>query len=156
MNILLYLIYGDKRVYHLELTYSILSAARFLDENPADTRIVLICDAANRRPDLPVEHLEIDAEQLHRWQLNGAYHHAAKINALHHALDHFKAPVALVDSDTVWHRHPQEVFDRIMPGHCVMHASEGALEDSLQWPECHILIHGECVHPVALPIPLTN
>lgn len=140
MSILLFQVYGSRRSYHLELTYSILSAARFLREQPADIRLILATDAANRRPDLPVEHFELTPAMLHNWQLNGTYNHAIKVYSLHHALQYFNAPVILVDSDTVINNHPIKMFERVGPGRSLMHASEGRLRKSMEWAEWSKLI----------------
>ncbi len=135
MKVLLFQIYGNQRAYHLELTYSILSAARFLKQDPAGIRLVLAADMENQRPDLPVDHLLITPEMLHEWQMDGSYNHAIQAYALHHAVRHFDAPVILIDSDTVIREHPRRLFDRIGPGKALMHAREGKLRDSPEWPE---------------------
>lgn len=140
MKILLFQIYGDRRVYHLELTYSILSATRFLKADPAGIRLVLAVDAGNRRPDLPVEHLEMTPARLHEWQMGGSYNHAIQAYALHHAVRRYDAPVILIDSDTVIREHPRQLFDRIAPGRTLMHAREGRLGDSIEWPQWDALI----------------
>lgn len=140
MKTLLFLIYGTGREYHLELTYSILSAARFLKDDPADVQIVLACDARNQRPDLPVENLVIDDETLAEWQMHGAYYHAAKPNVLLHAVKHYDAPTILVDSDTIIHAHPKLLFDRVAPGKTLMHENEGPLEYMLNWADWKALI----------------
>ena len=140
LKILLFLIYGTGREYHLELTYSILSAARFLKDDPAGVRIVLASDASNQRPDLPVEHLLIDDETLKEWQMGGTYFHAAKPHALSYALHHFDAPTILIDSDTIIHTHPKHLFDRVGPGRSLMHRSEGPLDQMPNWQEWKTLI----------------
>jgi len=140
MKVLLFLIYGDQNVYHLELTYSVLSAAQFLKEHVSGVRLVLAADTPNLRPDLPVEHLPISTETLREWQMNSTYNHAAKIHTLHHALCRFDAPTILIDSDTVIRGHPELMFDRIAPGKGLMHACEGRLCDSAEWQEWEGLI----------------
>jgi hypothetical protein len=140
MKIVLFQIYGNQRAYHLELTYSVLSAARFLRDDPADIRLVLASDRDNQRPDLPVDHLLITPEMLHEWQMDGTYNHAIQAYALHHAVQHFGAPVTLIDSDTIIHEHPKRLFDKIGPGKALMHANEGRLFDSPEWPEWSSLI----------------
>lgn len=139
-RILLFLIYGTGREYHLELSYSILSAARFLKDDPAGVKIVLVADPPNQRPDLPVEHLVIDNETLNTWQMGGAYFHAAKPYALAHALRHFDAPAILVDSDTIFHAHPKRLFDHIGPGRSLMHLNHGRLDHLPNAPEWDALI----------------
>lgn len=140
MKVLLFQIYGDQRVYHLELTYSILSAARFLRDDPGDIRIVLASDAKSQRPDLPAEHLLMTPEMLHEWQMGGTYNHAIQAYALHYAVQKFDAPVILIDSDTIIKQHPRVMFDKIGPGRALMHAREGRLQDSVEWPEWRALI----------------
>ena len=140
MKVLLFLIYGTGREYHLELTYSILSAARFLQDDPAGVKLVLVTDAKNQRQDLPVENLIIDDETLAKWQMDGAYFHAAKPNALAYALKHYDAPTILIDSDTIIHDHPKQLFDRVGPGRTLMHVSEGPLDQTTNWPEWEALI----------------
>lgn len=127
MKVLLYLMYGSGRAYHLELTYSVLSAARFLSEGAEGVQIVLASDAANQRTDLPVTPLVLTPEQLHDWQFGGSYHHAVKPQVLAHAIRETGAPVALIDTDTVLHAHPGRLFDRISAGISLMHDREWTL-----------------------------
>jgi len=140
LKILLFQIYGTQRIYHLELTHSILSAARFLKDTPSDIRLVLAADADNQRPDLPVEHLLMTPQMLDEWQMGGTYKHAIQAYALHHAVQHFGAPVVLIDSDTLLREHPGGMFDRIGPGRTLMHRREGKLSDTPEWPEWQALM----------------
>jgi hypothetical protein len=139
-DILLFLIYGEKKSYHLELTYSILSAARFLKNDPANIRIVLMSDKKNSRSDLPVEQFVVTDSVLHEWQLQGSYKHAAKLFALKHALSIFEGPTILLDSDTIVKQHPKELFKLIKPGTGILHTKEGQLCDSAAWPNWEDLI----------------
>ncbi|MEF9605813.1 hypothetical protein O4J55_27195, partial [Paracoccus sp. PXZ] len=72
--------------------------------------------------------------------MNGRYKHAIQAYALHHAVRHFNAPTILIDSDTVFHSHPKQLFERLGPGKTLMHAREGILQDSPEWPEWEDLI----------------
>lgn len=135
MKTLLYQIYGTQSVYHLELTYSVLSAAQFLKDGADDVRICLLAGPGNARPDLPVETISVSDETLNRWQLGGSYNHAIQALALRDALNQFDAPVVLIDSDTVFHKHPKHIFDRIEPGRTVMHTREGTLRDGFEWAD---------------------
>lgn len=135
MRVLLFQMYGANRRYHLELTYSILSAHRFLQQDPADIRIALIADEPNLRPDLPADQIPVSAETIHRWQLDGTYKHGMQLNALRHALQHYATPVALLDTDTVLRDHPARMFDRISPGHTLMHIREGRMSELREWPQ---------------------
>lgn len=140
MKVLLFLIYGDQRVYHLELTYSILSAWRYLKDDPDDIRIVLASDETNQRPDLPVESLILSPRMMADWSMHGTYHHAIKLHVVHHALQEYAAPVAMIDSDTVFTAHPKHLFERFGPEKALMHACEGPLENSAEWSEWAALI----------------
>ncbi|MBN8631481.1 MAG: hypothetical protein J0L76_11565 [Rhodobacterales bacterium] len=131
----MYQSYGSDRRYHLELTYSVLSAHQYLRKDPADIRIVLVADEANLRPDLPVENMVVSAETIHGWQMNGTYNHAMQINGLRHIVRHYAAPAVLIDSDTVLREHPARMFDRVAPGHTLMHISEAPLGTLAAWPE---------------------
>jgi hypothetical protein len=127
MNTLVYLVYGPRREYQLELTYSVLSAAYHRRANDVDLCIALVTDASNQRHDLPVEHLVFTPKELADWTRGGQYHHEAKIHALGKALDVFKGRVALVDTDTIFNVSPAMLFERIGPERSLMHAYEGAL-----------------------------
>lgn len=140
MKILLYQIYGDIRDYHLELSYSILSAHRFLKEEPDDISIVLISETSNHRPDLPCESLIVSSETMREWQMGGAYKHAIQAYSLLFAINHFQSPVVLIDSDTIFHAHPRHLFERISPGKTLTHKNEGTLITSPEWPEWQRLI----------------
>jgi hypothetical protein len=120
MKTLVYLTYGNKPEYQLELTYSVLSVVHFMREDPEDIQIALITTAENRRDDLPVKHIIIDETQLLHWTLDGKYSHAAKYFALVRAMDEYRGIVALVDTDTFFMAHPRHLFDRIGPGKSVM------------------------------------
>jgi len=141
MKVLLYFLYGSvAREYHLELSYSILSAAKFLKEDPADVRVVFASDSANLRPDLPAEQLLFDAQTIHEWQLGGTFAYAAKQYVLSHALDLFGVPTVLLDSDTIFHKHPKHLFERIGPGRSLMNESGSTLADERIWLEWEALI----------------
>lgn len=124
---LAYLAYGASPNHQLELTYSVLSVLRFLQQDPPDIRILLICDEANRRPDLPVDELIIPDLQLREWQMDGQYAHAAKPNALAHVLRRFGLPTVLIDTDTILNHHPDQLFARLAPSKALLHTCEGPL-----------------------------
>ena len=123
MKTVAYLVYGADPAYMLELTYSVLSCARFLHQEPDDIQLVLISDAQYRGPELPLKHLSVTQDELRAWTLDGSYKHAAKFFALATAMDHFKDSVALVDTDTVFLAHPKHLFARLNNG-CVFNACE--------------------------------
>lgn len=133
MKTIAYLVYGSRREYQLELTYSVLSAIHFIGRQPSNYRVVLITDQGNERPDLPIEHLTFSRQEFNSWTRSGTYMHKAKVHALMKAMDHFKGSVALIDTDTYFLDHPDRLFQRIGPGKSVMHASEGNLRQYEFW-----------------------
>jgi hypothetical protein len=135
MRILQYICYGSDRRYHLELTYSVLSAYRYLRVDPSDIRIVLVADEQNLRPDLPVENHLVPADLLRQWQMDGTYHQAMQGSSLRHIVRHYDAPAILIDTDTVLRGHPKLLFERIGPGATLMNVREGRVRDLREWPE---------------------
>lgn len=133
MKTIAYLMYGARREYHLELTLSVASAIKHIQANGSDIQIILICDEANVRYDIPVDLMVFDDTQFLEWTENGTYTHAAKLNALLLALRTVGGKVALSDTDTVFLDHPDCLFDRIGPGRSVMHVHEKAIGESLVW-----------------------
>lgn len=126
---ILYLVFGKKQEYQLELTYSVLSAAHFLRSE--NIRIVLVCDQENRRPDLPVEHIIVPEATINDWVKQ--YKYAAKAKALALAVERYGGVVALVDTDTAFLRNPMDMLNRVRPGQSVMHAEEGYLGFHSYW-----------------------
>lgn len=126
---ILYLVFGNKKEFQLELTYSVLSAVRFIRSQ--EVRIALVCDQDNCRPDLPVENLVISSAEINSWIIH--YKYAAKAHALWLGLERYGGAVALVDTDTVFSRTPLELFRKVGPGRPVMHAEEGTLGDHAYW-----------------------
>ena len=133
MKIIAYLSYGDKREYHLELYFSILSALRFLKGTDSDIRICVISDRPKAFGDrLPIDQLFFSAAELAEWT-HGASPHRAKICALMRVMDHYQAPVALIDSDTYFLDHPAKLMERITPQQSVMFGFEHVMNTDLQW-----------------------
>lgn len=133
MNTIVYLMYGNRREYHLELTYSVLSAARFLKQQPDEIQIVLITTPDGRREDLPVRHVIIDDAEMARWMLDGKYNHAAKYQAILRAMDQFQRSVVLIDTDTYFTQHPAKLFERIGPGRALMCDADAPLGAHPEW-----------------------
>ncbi|SEN99384.1 hypothetical protein SAMN04489859_102713 [Paracoccus alcaliphilus] len=126
---ILYLVFGNKREFQLELTYSVLSTAHFLRSQ--EIRIALACNPANRRPDLPVEHLVVSDAELNSWITQ--YKYAAKAYALGLGLERYGGSVALLDTDTVFTSNPRDLFRRVGPGRSLMQAEDGVLGDHACW-----------------------
>jgi hypothetical protein len=121
MNTIAYLLYGDTREYHLELTYSVLTARHFLRSDIGDTRLLLITQENQFRDDLPIEQIHFSSSQFDDWTYGRQYFHGAKVHALALALDNSDGPVVLIDTDTAFTSSPRLLFDRIGPGRSVLH-----------------------------------
>ena len=124
MKIIAYLFYGGKQEYQLELFFSLISAMKHLQGKQEQVKIAIICDQDIFEPDLPVDRLLISAAEFDEWTHNRTYSHRLKIFALLKALDHYQAPVALVDTDTFFIANPVQLFERISPQRSVMHRFE--------------------------------
>lgn len=135
MNTLVYLVYGSRHEYQLELTYSVLSAVHWARRSGRELRIALVTDEAHRRLDLPVETLTFSPTEFALWTDAGGYRHAAKAYALLRALDHYQGKVVLLDTDTYLRTDPGLLFEQVGPGRSVMHNCELTLgEDSYLRP----------------------
>lgn len=145
MKTIAYLMYGGRRDYHLELTYSVLSAHHFLRKEADNIQIVLITDSSNRRDDLPVDHIIVGDADLDRWMLGGKYTHAAKYQALISAMDECKGKVLLVDTDTYFTQHPKILFDRIGERQSLMCDYDTPLGEHGEWAELLAKLSGPVV-----------
>ncbi len=129
MKVLAYFLYGDDREYQQELEFSVLSALRFL-ENQDDIVIRVICDSDSIGASLPIERLVFSPAEFADWTRDRTYFFRAKIGALLKAIDHYRCPVALLDTDTFFTDHPARLFDRISPTRSLMHQYESTLSES--------------------------
>lgn len=135
MNTLSYFVFGDKREYQLELTFSVLSAVRHLRAQPADIRIVLITEQGKTRPDLPIEHVHFSPEEFRAWTNGGTNVHRVKEFSLLKVLETYGGSVAHVDPDTYFTAHPEKVFERISTTRSVMHEDEGPIAADPAWKQ---------------------
>jgi len=138
MKILAYFLYGDRSVYQLELAFSVISAWRYLKDSQFQKgqdaiTISVITDRPELNFDLPVDRILLTPDEIAEWTQGGSYNHRAKIFALLKALDHYQAPVALVDTDTYFIDSPVKLFDRISPQASVMHQFEYSIGDQPLW-----------------------
>ncbi|MBR8834056.1 MAG: hypothetical protein DSM106950_08445 [Stigonema ocellatum SAG 48.90 = DSM 106950] len=131
MKVIAYLLYGNKREYELELLFSIISALRLLKDNSEELIISVISDRQDVVPELPIDRIIFSQNEFAEWTNNGTYNHRAKICALIKALDHYQAPVILIDTDTYFIDNPAKLFDRVSPQRSVMHAFEDTINDQL-------------------------
>ncbi|NJR38819.1 MAG: hypothetical protein HC781_08195 [Leptolyngbyaceae cyanobacterium CSU_1_4] len=97
-------------------------------DEPDDIVISVISNRLDFDPRLPIDHLQFSAPEFEDWTRSphGIYNHRVKIHALIKALDHYQAPVALIDTDTYFTASPTRLFERISPQKTVMHLMEFA------------------------------
>ena len=126
MKNLIYVSYGAG-MHEQEITFSILSAYRWLGVGRPDWRIVVYTDRPERFASLEVDTVALDADSLKQWAGPFGFGHRRKIVALRDALDRFDGPSALLDGDTYFRRSPNRLLARIGPGRAVMHLREGAV-----------------------------
>lgn len=156
VHTLVYLVYGSQREYHLELTYSILSALHHAGKQD-DLTIALFTDEANRRTDLPVKNFVFSPAEFALWTRGNLYQHEAKVHILMKALDMFKGKIALIDTDTYFLKDPRVLFDRIAPGSSVMHTYEGTLgNDPILSPLLERVASGSSTYPISAATRLFN
>ena len=127
MRNLVYLSYGPG-LHEQEITFSILSAYRWLGTSRPDWRIVVYTDRPETFSTLEVATVVLDASTLKEWAGPAGFGHRRKILALRDALQRFDGPSAILDGDTYFRRSPWKVFDRIGPGRTVMHLREGNVD----------------------------
>ena len=125
-----YPIYGLANEYQKELSYSAMSAFRFLSRNQTDINFVLLTDEKNQRNDLPLQNIVIDATDLRAWQLDGRFNFAIKVHAMEYMLARFGGQVVMLDTDTIFEQHPLELFKLIAPGNTILHLDEGPLSEN--------------------------
>ena len=138
MKVLAYLFYGNQKEYQLELFFSIFSALRQLRAAGQQDKVVIsvISDRLDFDPHLPIDHLHFSAAEFADWTRSphGVYNHRVKIHALMKAIDHYQAPVALIDTDTYFTASPTQLFERVSSKKTVMHQLEFAhIADHSLW-----------------------
>lgn len=93
-----YLDYGPRQAYRLELKYSFLTLAPLLD--PAAHRVAIYTDAPARYAAWPVAPVPI-ADKMAEYTAGGRFTHRIKPAIVLDALRRFDAPVLLMDSDSI-------------------------------------------------------
>jgi hypothetical protein len=124
------LAYGSPE-YRLEARLALLSMLRWLSrEEQSGLRVIVFTDQPEAFHGYPASFVRVDASVLSRWRGEIGYVHRQKIVVMQELLDEFRAPVLLVDTDTIFTGSPSHLYDRISPGSAVMHKHEGSILDS--------------------------
>ncbi|KUP90641.1 hypothetical protein [Tritonibacter horizontis] len=142
MPTLVYVVRGDAPRAQQELSYSVLSA---LKHGLGDVEILLICDTANQRPDLPVNHHILPPDVLADWTGRAAPSATAGpppdavglADAAGLALDLTQGPICLMATATAFRAPPQRLFDQFRPGVVLVQDQDGWLAGR---PDCATVI----------------
>ncbi|NIF30357.1 hypothetical protein F3J44_28895 [Pantoea sp. Tr-811] len=111
---LIYLLYGERRIYQLEAKLSILTAlARSAPGEVPSIRV--LTDVPQAFEGWPVEVVELDAGLLDAWTGNGGYLHRRKACAIAHAAAWAQKTI-FIDTDTVFLQAPQKLFHQVDGG----------------------------------------
>ncbi|MCG7624319.1 hypothetical protein [Epibacterium sp. Ofav1-8] len=130
MATLLYLVHGRAPRQQQQLSYSILSA---LKQGLEGVEILLMCDEANRRPDLPVRHQILSVDQIAQWTDAGRAPARAQLHALQLALSERTTPVCWVATDTAFTAPPRQMTERIAAQVPLFYDRDGWLAGRPEW-----------------------
>ncbi len=145
MRVLMFLFYGGRDEYRLELMLSLLSAHRQMRAAPGRLRaprdalkICVVTDQRDLDPALPIDVITVDHSTIERWATTAEghrYNHRAKIGSMLEVMTrHPGADVTFVDSDTIFTQDPALLFERIDGRRTVLHKLEcPAIEHEPIW-----------------------
>lgn len=148
MKIIAYFLYGNRDEYKLELALSLISAIgqenlHAMESLSERITYCVVTDQENLGYPLPVEILRLAPDELDRWTDSGAYNHRAKPMAMLKVLDHYKCPVAMIDTDTYFIDTPQKIFEKIDEKNSVMHDFEYLIGAQQLWAPLLNKINGK-------------
>lgn len=127
---LLYIVYGDNRIYYQGAIISFLS---FLAHTPSEQHpnIIILTEKPAYFAGYPVTCLPLTAEMLADWSLNHRYHFRIKNRGLQYALTHESiAPndkVLFLDTDTYFTESPLPLFQQINTDSILLFLNEGRI-----------------------------
>ncbi|WP_095064089.1 hypothetical protein [Pseudomonas sp. Irchel s3f19] len=111
---LIYLLYGERRIYQLEAKFSILTALARC--KPAELPVVrVLTDQPQAFAGWPVEVIALDEQTLHAWTGDGGYTHRRKACAIAYA-GQWADKTVFIDTDTVFLQTPQKLFSQVDVG----------------------------------------
>jgi hypothetical protein len=112
---LIYLVFGAE-TYHQEAVFSIASALACMRKTPSHpVDIQVFSDDPLPYRNLPVRVRPLDAQTRTAWSAPHGYHFRTKHVALRKVLEECELAL-LIDTDTIFHSSPLELFDRVKPG----------------------------------------
>ena len=129
---LVYLAYGNRSIVD-EAIFSLLSAFRFIRPGRKNLRFVVYTDQPERFSGMRVIVEKLADTQIKSWMGPHKHGNRVKHQVLLHALEKYQGRVVLMDTDTYFQKSPDLMFQRIGPGHSLMHLWEGFLGDPPDW-----------------------
>jgi len=108
---LIYLLYGERRIYQLEAKFSILTALARSKPGELPT-IRVLTDQPQAFQGWPVDVVVLDAQRLADWTGEGGYSHRRKACAIAHA-SRWAEKTIFIDTDTVFLQSPQKLFQQV-------------------------------------------
>ncbi|MDE1461927.1 hypothetical protein [Spartinivicinus poritis] len=130
MNDLLYLVYGQNKIYYQQGYFSILTALKFLGESKS-TRVCVFTENPDYFSDLPIVAEKLTDDQIKLWQGKAQYNHRLKNVAMKFWMDKYKNKTILVDTDTWYKKNPELLFQRVSPGFSLMFQFEKYIQQAL-------------------------
>lgn len=111
---LIYLLYGQRRIYQLEAKFSILTALARC--KPAELPVIrVLTDQPQAFSGWPVEVITLDQQTLQAWTGDGGYTHRRKACAIAQA-GQWADKTVFIDTDTVFLQPPQKLFSQVDAG----------------------------------------
>lgn len=111
---LIYLLYGDRRIYQLEAKLSILTALARC--KPAELPVIrVLTDQPQAFAGWPVEVIALDDATLQAWTGEGGYTHRRKACAIAQA-GQWADKTVFIDTDTVFLQSPLKLFGQVDAG----------------------------------------
>ncbi|MFK3819581.1 hypothetical protein ACI2KG_23825 [Pseudomonas sp. NPDC089407] len=111
---LIYLLYGERRIYQLEAKLSILTALARC--KPAELPVIrVLTDQPQAFVGWPVEVITLDQQTLQTWTGDGGYTHRRKACAIAQA-GQWADKTVFIDTDTVFLQSPLKLFSQVDAG----------------------------------------
>ncbi|WP_236236638.1 hypothetical protein [Pseudomonas faucium] len=127
---LIYLLYGERRIYQLEAKFSILTA--LARSKPGELPVIrVLTDQPQAFEGWPVEVVGLDAQLLENWTGTGGYTHRRKACAIAHASGWAEKTV-FIDTDTVFLKAPSKLFEQVDAGHFLVDEVEMSWAEASQ------------------------
>ena len=112
---LIYLLYGQRRIYQLEAKFSILTA--IARSKPGELPVIrVLTDQPQAFEGWPVEVVALNEQLLEDWTGKGGYTHRRKACAIAHASGWAEKTV-FIDTDTVFLQAPHKLFKLVDTEH---------------------------------------